>query len=72
MLNDGKHRVTVRVSGDDDYEDRDSIVLLISHASVYASPVRGTPGFDTNAIGAWPEKGLHGGQLGPNKNGKKW
>jgi 3',5'-cyclic-AMP phosphodiesterase len=25
-----------------------------------------------NAVGAWPEKGILGTQLGPNKNGKKW
>jgi hypothetical protein len=25
-----------------------------------------------NAIGAWPEHGLLGAQLGPNKNGRKW
>jgi hypothetical protein len=25
-----------------------------------------------NALGAWPEHGLVGTQLGPNKNGKKW
>jgi hypothetical protein len=25
-----------------------------------------------NAISAWPEHGLLGTQLGPNKNGRKW
>lgn len=25
-----------------------------------------------NAIGAWPERGILGTQLGPNKNGRKW
>jgi hypothetical protein len=25
-----------------------------------------------NAIGAWPERGIVGTQLGPNKNGRKW
>jgi hypothetical protein len=25
-----------------------------------------------NALDAWPEHGLLGTQLGPNKNGKKW
>jgi hypothetical protein len=25
-----------------------------------------------NALAVWPEHGLHGTQLGPNKNGKKW
>ena len=27
---------------------------------------------DRFTIGAWPEHGLLGTQLGPNKNGKKW
>ena len=25
-----------------------------------------------NALGAWPEHGLLGTQLGPNKNGRQW
>jgi hypothetical protein len=25
-----------------------------------------------NALDAWPESGLLGAQLGPNKNGRKW
>ncbi len=25
-----------------------------------------------NVIGAWPERGIQGTQLGPNKNGRKW
>jgi len=27
---------------------------------------------DADAIGAWPEMGILGTQLGPNRNGKKW
>ena len=29
-------------------------------------------GSDADAIGAWPEKGLLGTQLGPNRNGRHW
>jgi Icc protein len=29
-------------------------------------------GDQDNALEAWPEHGLLGTQLGPNKNGKKW
>ncbi len=29
-------------------------------------------GSDRDRIGAWPEKGIVGGQLGPNRNGRKW
>ncbi|GEP05364.1 metallophosphoesterase family protein [Methylobacterium oxalidis] len=30
------------------------------------------PGSDAAAIGAWPERGLLGTQLGPNRNGRQW
>ena len=37
------------------------------------APKRGRAGRDQdNALTAWPERGLLGTQLGPNKNGKKW
>ncbi len=37
------------------------------------APKRGRAGRDQdNALTAWPEHGLLGTQLGPNKNGKKW
>ncbi len=29
-------------------------------------------GSDADAVGAWPEKGLLGTQLGPNRNGRQW
>jgi len=29
-------------------------------------------GSDADALGAWPEKGLLGTQLGPNRNGRQW
>ena len=38
----------------------------------YAPPVRRADGSDADSIGAWPEKGISGGQLGPNRNGRKW
>ena len=33
---------------------------------------RTADGSDADAIDAWPERGIPGGQLGPNRNGKKW
>lgn len=30
------------------------------------------PGSDAAAIDAWPENGIHGTQLGPNRNGRHW
>ena len=29
-------------------------------------------GSDADAIGAWPERGILGTQLGPNRNGRPW
>lgn len=38
----------------------------------YAMPRTAADGSDKDAIGAWPGKGIVGGQLGPNRNGRKW
>ncbi|KQP16494.1 metallophosphoesterase [Methylobacterium sp. Leaf93] len=35
-------------------------------------PVSKGIGSDADSIGAWPEKGLLGTQLGPNRNGRHW
>ena len=37
-----------------------------------AIPVSKGLGSDADAVGAWPEKGLLGTQLGPNRNGRPW
>ncbi len=37
-----------------------------------ASIVRAADGSDRDAVGAWPEKGILGTQLGPNRNGRAW
>jgi Icc protein len=36
----------------------------------YVPPVRPRDGSDASSIGAWPENGIFGTQLGPNRNGK--
>jgi len=36
----------------------------------YKLPVRVKNGSDEDSIGAWPENGIFGTQLGPNRNGK--
>ncbi|MFT3693816.1 MAG: hypothetical protein QM831_11785 [Kofleriaceae bacterium] len=67
MLDAGLHRVTVS-SG----HDRDTINLLVRETSCV--PRRSVPvamGSDVHAIGAWPEHGIEGTQLGPNKNGRR-
>jgi hypothetical protein len=38
--------------------------------SAYVPPARVRDGSDAASIGAWPENGISGAQLGPNRNGK--
>ena len=63
----GLHEVTVTAGN-----DRDTIQLLVrptDNIPHRAPPI--APGSDIHTIGAWPEHGLLGTQLGPNKNGMK-
>ena len=67
-LDAGIHDVVVTAGG-----DRDAIKLLVRDRDDI--PRRGmpvAPGSDIHAIGAWPEKGIEGTRLGPNKNGMRW
>ena len=68
---DGVHYVTVRVKTVNGREASDTISVLTSQSGRYEMPLH-RPGDDGNAIGAYPEKGILGTQLGPNKNGRKW
>ncbi len=64
----GLHSVTVRAG-----EDCDRIRVLVRGTD--AIPHRGpliAPGTAIHAIGAWPEHGIDGAQLGPNRNGGRW
>lgn len=65
MLRDGINVVTVAAGA-----DRDAINVLAREAE-HIPKRRATvaPGCDCHAIGAWPEHGIEGTQLGPNKNG---
>ena len=36
----------------------------------HVPPVRTRNGSDAASVGAWPENGIFGTQLGPNRNGK--
>ena len=38
----------------------------------YKLPERTRNGSDLDSIGAWPENGIYGTQLGPNRNSKPW
>ncbi|UPJ50102.1 metallophosphoesterase [Bradyrhizobium sp. 200] len=68
---DGVHHLTVQVRTADGREASDTISALTSQSGRYEMP-QCRPGDDVNAIGAYPEKGILGTQLGPNKNGRKW
>jgi 3',5'-cyclic-AMP phosphodiesterase len=68
---DGVHHVMVRVKTTDGREASDAISVLTSQSGWYEMPLY-QPGDDANAIGAYPDKGILGTQLGPNKNGRKW
>jgi 3',5'-cyclic-AMP phosphodiesterase len=71
VVTNGVHRITVRVQSADGRTAADTISALTSQSGRYQAPPR-RPGDDSNAIGAYPEKGILGTQLGPNKNGRKW
>lgn len=68
---DGIHRVTVAAQSSNGETATDTISVEISASSRYQPKPR-QPGDCTNAIGSYPEKGILGTQLGPNKNGRKW
>ncbi len=38
----------------------------------WTAPERAADGSDRDHVGAWPEKGILGTQLGPNRNGRPW
>lgn len=72
-LDDGRHNIAVHAldtSGAAAAED--AITILVAQPGEYDPPARTTDGSDAESIGAWPEKGILGTQLGPNKNGRKW
>lgn len=71
-LSDGPHRLTVRCVDDTGAEGRDSIAFVIDREGDNRRKSRRTGWDGLGAVGAWPERGLLGTQLGPNKNGRKW
>ncbi len=71
-LSSGRHSLTVEALGSGGAAGRDSIVFFAGRKGLYAPPPRAGDGSDRDSIGAWPEKGILGTQLGPNRNGRKW
>ena len=71
-LGDGLHRIAVRAQDASGGGSDDSITILVSQSGEYDPPARAADGSDADCVGGWPEKGIPGTQLGPNKNGRKW
>ncbi|MGY2051025.1 metallophosphoesterase family protein [Methylobacterium sp. JK268] len=62
-------RLTVRARDAAGHQDEETIEPTADSGVI---PVSRGLGSDADALGAWPEKGLLGTQLGPNRNGRKW
>jgi hypothetical protein len=69
-LPDGIYPLTVLIEDADGRIAEDTICMVLG-LSAYRLPERAKRDQD-NALSAWPERGLIGTQLGPNKNGRKW
>jgi hypothetical protein len=69
-LTDGVYPLRVWAQDIDGREAEDTICLRIG--AMPASLMERHERDQENALPAWPEHGLFGTQLGPNKNGRKW
>ena len=68
----GETGVTVLVEDAAGRTDQDTITAWIPGPGLVPPARRQTVGPDRFSVGAWPEKGIPGGQLGPNRNGRAW
>jgi 3',5'-cyclic-AMP phosphodiesterase len=71
-LSEGRHTFTAEAHDIAGNIGHDAITVSVARNGRYTPPTRSRDGGDCNAICAWPEKGILGTQLGPNKNGRKW
>lgn len=67
---EGIYPLTARLIDTAGAQAKDEIHVVVGRAAFHP-PARRKRDQD-NAVEAWPERGLLGTQLGPNKNGKKW
>jgi Icc protein len=70
LLPNGVHTLHVEMIDEAGKHAVDEIRVVLGE-SAYSAPLRAERDQD-NAIEAWPERGLLGTQLGPNKFGRKW
>ena len=68
-LSERPHTIRVQARDDAGRTDHDQIELA---PPGYTMPDTAADGSDKDRIGAWPARGIVGGQLGPNRNGRKW
>jgi Icc protein len=61
--------VTITVKATDE-SGRPAVHTIDLRPPVGYQPVRKADGSDADSIGAWPQNGIFGTQLGPNRNGK--
>ena len=69
-LDDGVYPLRVTVRDAAGGEASDEIRVVVGRAALRV--VERAERDQDNAVEAWPERGLLGTQLGPNKNGRKW
>lgn len=70
-LSDGVYSLTVNFTDAGGKIGEDAIRVVVNSLGQYKAGVRAERDKD-NVIGAWPERGILGTKLGPNKNGRKW
>jgi Icc protein len=68
-LPDGARTICVTAENDRGATGSETIEIA---TSTHLAVDRHANGSDADAIGAWPERGIPGTQLGPNRNGRKW
>jgi hypothetical protein len=65
--------ITVRAQSADGTCNEDHIDVLVENPNSPAlAPFGAARGTDAHAVKPWPEHGVLGSQLGPNKYGRKW
>lgn len=69
-LPDGIYALSLEMTDEAGKQASDEIRIVLGE-SAYAAPTRAERDQD-NALEAWPERGLLGTQLGPNRFGRKW
>ena len=66
----GSYALTVEANDNSGELGTDEIRVVCGRSAYKGSERRERD--QDNAVEAWPEQGLLGTQLGPNKNGRKW